>query len=303
MRPFWLIVPLVLLSSCLPARRAVRTEPITPPLPLVFELVPGQTAVERFDPPGAGSTVELTIAAQVKNPNAFGVTLSRIAYEVTLEGTAVGRGEIAPDVFIASEAQAPLRFRIATSLEGNRELIRAVAGAFTDTPLSFSIGGIVVFASRSHEFSTRSASLLSGETMAREVVTPPRLRLVDAESSVFLLRPDAPVVRAVVTATNTGNIGYFLYGRDIDVSLGGQSLTVQDIAPVPVPAGQESQFEVLFYPDTARWSAEAASRFEAALDGIPTLLEVDGDLLLDVLGVDTFAVDEGWNLSGFVFSR
>lgn len=291
-----------MLSSCLPKTISIRSEPIETPQPLVFELVPGQTAVERFDPPGAGAGVELTIAAQVINPNAFGVTLKRIAYEVALAGQTVGRGELAPDIFIASNAQAPLRFTVAASLDNERELIRAVAGAFTDTPLPFEISGIVVFDSRSHEFSTRNTALLSGETMAREVITPPRLRLVEAESSVFRLRPDAPVIRAVVSATNPGGIGYFLYGQDVAASLGGLQLALQDVAPVPVPAGQESRFELLFYPSAPSLGSEELQVFEAALEGIPTLLEVSGDLLLDVLSVDTYRIEDGWGVSGFIFT-
>ena len=303
MNRIWLFLLLVLLSSCAPARISIKTEPIETPQPLVFELVPGQTAVERFDPPGAGAGVELSLAAQVINPNAFGVTLKRVAYEIVLAGGAVGRGELVPDVFIGAGAQAPLRFTIAASLENERELIRAVAGAFTDTPLPFEISGIVVFDSRSHEFSTRNATLLSGETMAREVITPPQLRLVEAESSVFRLRPDAPVIRAVVSATNPGSIGYFLYGQDVVVSLGGLDFAAQDVAPVPVPTGQESRFELLFYPSANALSPEEAQVFEAALGGIPTLLEVKGDLLLDVLSVDTYRVEDGWNVSGFVFTE
>lgn len=303
MNRIWPLLLLALLSSCIPKSISIRAEPIETPQPLLFELVPGQTAVERFDPPGAGARVELSLAAQVINPNAFGVTLKRIAYEIALAGTAVGRGELVPDVFIGAGAQAPLRFTIAASLEDERELIRAVAGAFTDTPLAFEISGIVVFASRSHEFSTRNATLLGGETMAREVITPPQLRLIESESSVFRLRPDAPVIRAVVSATNPGSIGYFLYGQDVTISLGGLDFAVQDVAPVPVPTGQESRFELLFYPAAETLSAEKAQVFEAALGGIPTLLEVKGDLLLDVLSVDTYSIEDGWRVSGFIFTE
>jgi len=299
----WPLLLLALLPSCIPKSISIRAEPIETPLPLVFELVPGQTAVERFDPPGAGALVELTLAAQVINPNAFGVTLKRIAYEIALEGKAVGRGELAPDVFIGSGAQAPLRFTIAASLENERELIRAVAGAFTDTPLPFEISGIVVFDSRSHEFRTQNTTLLSGETMAREVITPPQVRLIEAESSVFRLRPDTPVIRAVLSATNPGSIGYFLYGQDVGVNLGGLDLAVQDVAPVPVPAGQESRFELLFYPAAQNLGEEELQVFEAALGGIPTLLELRGDLLIDVLSVDTYQIENGWNVSGFVFTE
>jgi LEA14-like dessication related protein len=270
---------------------------------LVFELVPGQTVIERFDPPGAGATVELTIATLAKNPNPFGVRLRRIAYDVAFDGRTVGRGELAPERFIAGGGQIPLRFTFATSLEGDFALMRAVARAFADTPLSFDVYGFVVFESQSHEVSTRRLPLVSGETMAREVVRPPRLRLNEQASTVFMLQADTPVVRVTVEAENPGSIGYFLYGRDLQLHLGGVPIAQQDMVPVPVPANQQATFELLFYPRLTVLSERGRSALEAALNGIPMSLEVRGALQLDVLGVDTFAVPEGWQLFGFVSSR
>ena len=265
-------------------------------------MVPGQTAVERFDPPGAGATVEIDIGVQVENPNAFGITLERLDYDVFLAGKAVGASELEPDVFIAAGEQAPLKLRVVTSLEGDLDLIRAVAKAFSTTPLPFRLDGVTVFASRSHEVSTRRRTLVSGGAMARDLVTPPTLRLVDAQSRVFALRPDAPVIQVSVNADNAGSIGYFLSGQDIHVLLGGQEISVQDLTPVPVPAAQGNRFDLLFYPQPSRLDATAKAALDAALSGIPTLLELRGDLLLDVLGVDTYRVADGLNLSGFVYN-
>ncbi len=293
---------LVLLTSCTPYRRPIQSvAPLEPIQPLVFEVVPGQTAVERFDPPGAGATVELSIGLQVKNPNAFGVTLERVAYEVVLAGKAVSTATVAPGSFIAAGEQAPLRLRVTASLEGEPELIRAVAKAFSTTPLPFRLDGVTVFASRSHAVSTARRTLVSGAALARELVAPPALRLVDAQSRVFSLRPDAPVIQLAVDADNAGGIGYFLYG-EVRVFLGGQDLGAQDFTPVPVPAAQNSRFDLLFYPQPSRLDAAARAALDAALQGIPTLLELRGDLLLDVLGVDTYRVADGLNLSGFVYN-
>lgn len=303
MRAIWLCLCLIVLGGCLPRAAIRRVEPLEPIEPLVFELVPGQTAIERFDPPGAGATVELTVATLAKNPNPFGVRLQRIAYDVAFDGRIVGRGELVPERFIAGGGQIPLRFTFATSLEGNFELMRAVARAFTDTPLSFDIQGFVVFDSQSHEVSTRRLPLVSGETMAREVVRPPRVRLNDQASTVFMLQADTPVVRVTVEAENPGPIGYFLYGRDLQLVLGGFQVAQQDMVPVPIPANQKATFELLFYPRLTALSTEAVTALEAALTGIPMSLEVRGNLQLDVLGVDTFDVPEGWQLFGFVSSR
>ncbi|CAN5820013.1 hypothetical protein BH24DEI2_BH24DEI2_14840 [soil metagenome] len=303
MRRLLVFLSFVLLTSCTPYRQPVqRVAPLEPIQPLVFEVVPGQTAVERFDPPGAGAVVELSIGLQVKNPNVFGVTLARVAYDVVLAGKAVSTAEVEPGVFIAAGEQAPLKIRVTASLEGETELIRAVAKAFSTTPLPFRLDGVTVFASRSHEVRTARRTLVVGATMARELVTPPALRLVDAQSRVFLLRAGAPVIQLSINAENTGGIGYFLSGQEVHVFLGGQDLGAQDLALVPVPAAQGNRFDLLFYPQPERLDDDAQAALNAALQGIPTLLELRGDLLLDVLGVDTYRVADGLNLSGFVYN-
>lgn len=294
-------VLLTLLAGCLPAVRELRAEPLEPVEPLRFELVPGRTRIERFDPPGAGSSVELTVTAQAQNPNAFGVRLERVAYEVFLAGKSVGQGEVAPGSFIAAGAEVPVRFAMVASLAGDAALVRAVAQAFTGTPLPVRIEGIEVFASESHEFSSARRTLLAGEVSARQLIAPPRLRLDEGASSVFLLRPGLPVVRVVVTASNSGPIGYFLYGQELALELGGELVARQDMPPVPVPAGQASRFELLFYPQVAQLSSAARSLLDAALQGIPTALELRGDFAVDVLGVDSYPVPET-RLTGFVYS-
>ena len=289
---------LLSLSACVPARRGANTADVG--IPLQFTVVPGQTAIERFDPPGAGATVALTLSAQVTNPNPFGVTLESVDYEVALMDRTVTGGVLEPGVFIGAGEQAPVRFLVSAEL-ANPDLMVAVARAFTITPLPFRVDGSTTFRSERNTFTTLPTTLLQGETMARDIVEPPTLRLVEGAGSAFAVRRDAPVVQVTLQATNPGSIGYFLYGQEVEVSLGGAPLVLQDIAPVPLPAGQESTFELLFYPELGELSFEARDALDAALAGLPTLLELRGDLLLDVLGVDTYRIVRGWEVSGFIY--
>ena len=260
-RYLWLALLMLSLSACLPARRGADTSAVG--IPLQFEVVPGQTAIERFDPPGAGATVSLTLSAQATNPNPFGVTLERVDYEVALLDRTVAVGVLEPSVFIGAGEQVPVKFLVSAEL-ANRDLIVAVAKAFTTTPLSFRVSGSTTFRSERNSFTTPPATLLSGETMARDVVEPPTLRLVEGAGSAFAVRRDAPVVQVTLHATNPGSIGYFLYGQGVEVSLGGAPLVLQDIVPVPLPAGQESTFELLFYPELSELSFAARDALDAA---------------------------------------
>ena len=289
---------LIALSACVPARRGADSGDVG--IPLQFAVVPGQTAIERFDPPGAGATVALTLSAQVTNPNPFGVTLDRVDYEVALRERTVTAGMLEPGTFIGAGEQVPVRFLVSAEL-ANPDLMVAVAKAFTTTPLPFRISGTTTFRSERDSFTTPPALLFAGETMARDIVEPPTLRLVEGSGSAFAVRRDAPVVQVTLRATNPGSIGYFLYGQEVEVTLGGAPLVIQDIAPVPLPAGQENTFELLFYPEMSELSFAARDALDAALAGLPTLLEIKGDLLLDVLGVDTYRVERGWRVSGFIY--
>ncbi|HLV11138.1 MAG TPA: LEA type 2 family protein, partial [Trueperaceae bacterium] len=140
-------ISLALLAACAPRTDIRRTEQIQDILPPVFELVPGQTSIERFDPPGAGGVLEMTVGALVRNPNQFPVRLETVAYTVLLEGRQAVRGALAPDVFLEPDATAPVSFQVTTDLAGRNELFVAAARAFVDRPLEFAVEGTLRFSS------------------------------------------------------------------------------------------------------------------------------------------------------------
>ena len=290
----------VVLGACTPRSEIRSAEPLSEIQPPHFELLDGQTRIERFNPPGAGGTAELVIAARVTNPNTFAVRVERIEYTVSLEGRKVAQGRLDPELFLEAGEVNTLRFSVEAELRSRPDLLRAVARAFAETPLAFRVSGRVNFSSPSYAFRTRPFTLLEGETLAREAVVEPLLRLNERESEVFLLQPDVPVVRVVVEVTNPGDIGYFLFGKDLHLRLAGESLAVEDLTPAPIPAGQSSRIDILFYPATSLLGDRALLALDAAMQGLPTSVEVDGDLFMDVLGVDTFAVPPSWEVFGFV---
>lgn len=297
--PFFLTLA-VLLAACVPGTDIQSAEPLSTILPPTFMVVPGRTSIERFDPPGTGGWLEMTFGAQVENPNEFPIRLGRIDYTVFLENRQVTRGAIDTELFLEAGGAAPVTFAIATEIGNNSGLLRAVVRAFADTPLAFRVEGTLDFSSLSYGFTTRRRELFSGTTLARQAVTPPALRLDELDSEVFLLRAGVPVVRVVVVADNPGDIGYFLYGKDLLLTLGGHPLALADMDPVPVAAGDGTRVDLLFYPVESDLNPAARAALQAALAGIPTQLELEGELLMDVLGVDTFTVPAGWQVVGFV---
>lgn len=293
-------VALVLLAACAPRTEIRRTEQIQDILPPTFELVPGQTSIERFDPPGAGAVLEMNVGALVRNPNQFPVRLETVAFTVFLEGRQAMRGALAPDVYLEPGASAPVSFAVATDLAGRNELFVAAARAFVDRPLAFSVEGTLRFSSASYAFETRPRPLIEGSTFARRTVQAPLLRIDEDASRVYELHSGVPVAHVVLLANNPGDIGYFLHGKDLTLVLGGWPVSTEDMSPVPIAAGETTRVDLIFYPVPGSLDEEARVRLDAAVAGYATLLRIEGELFMDVLGVDSFPVPSGWSVTGFV---
>lgn len=305
MRFFLLFLLLVSLSSCLPFRRAPsagnsidRAEPLAPIEPLV--LTSGETVIEKFNPPGPDSIslLELTLSTKAQNVNPFAVTLTRIDYQLFLQDRQVSSGEFTPNLRVESNGEEPLILALSTLLERN-DLIKAAAQTFVGTPLSFRLEGTLGFTSDNYGFTTRKLVLLQGELTSRQQLELPVLSLAEGENRAFILREGVPVIRALVQAENPGDVGYFLYSKDLEVLLNDIPIAKQDVSPIPIQAGQATSFELLFYPALADLNAEATNALADALNSVESRLELRGKLSIDVLGVDTFEVPN-WSVTGMI---
>ncbi len=312
-RIIYLLTLLVVLVGCIPIRRSTATdtpteptsapiakaEPIQPIYALSLKAIPNLTLIERFDPPGAGSSVAGTIAAQAKNTNLFGVTLTKVDYEVFLLNKAVFRGSIAPNIFVESKDNVSLDFPFSSSLEKQKDLIKAIAQSITGTPLAYRLEGSMTFTSQSYGFTTEKVTLLFGDMLSEQKLEEPAIALNESSSNIYSLREDVPIIRTVLDISNEGDIGYFISGKDITLYVNDIKMAVQDISPYPIAAGQEGSFEILFYPDVNQLNDNALSILQEALSGEPTTLNVKGLLSLDVLGVNTYEIPD-WDIKGKV---
>jgi hypothetical protein len=297
-RFFFTLFLAVSLAACLPgsgrpdAGAAIdRAEPLAPIEPLT--LSPTETVIERFNPPGPGSdsVLELTLATNAQNTNPFAVTLTRVDYELYVLGRRVASGDFTPGLRVEANAQEPLILTLGAALERN-DLIKAAAQTFLGTPLAFRLEGTLSFSSDNYGFTTRKLVLLEGELTSRQQLELPDLSFVSGETRTFMLREGVPVIRALLEAENPGDVGYFLYSKDLGVLLNGVPIAAQDVSPIPVQAGQTTQFELLFYPVLSELSPEATNALADALNGAATPLSLRGPLFVDVLGVDTFEVTD-----------
>jgi hypothetical protein len=302
LHPFSLFLfGLSLLAACAPAARPAEPEPVQVVRPLVFEVV--ETSLGRYNPPGAGATLSLSASVRITNPNGFPVRLRAIDYELFLEEHEAGRGSLAQSLALEPFGSDMLSLAFDVDLRGRPTLLRGVADAFAGAPLSFYLEAALELETLGYRARLPRERLLFGSARATQTVRAPLLRFDELESSAFMLEPGVPVVRVVARATNPGEIGYFLYGNELRLILDGELLAFADMPPSPVPAEGSSRVEILFYPDPYRLGASARAALERALAGLEVAVEIRGDLHLDVLGIDTYAVPPEWQLSGRVAAR
>ena len=284
---------LVALVACTPA--AVDTE-ITSATPLGevfaprFEVEPGATFIERFDPPGAGAGLALALATVVRNPNGFPIVLQRIDYRLRLDGEVVAEAALLTDLEVDANSAAPLAWTVEADLTERPELWLQVVRAFASTPLAFALEGQLHFSTQSYAFVTLSRPLAEGTALARQEVAPPRLRLDGLSSRVTLVRPDAPVVTLALVAHNPGDVGYFLTGPALVLELNDEPVATLELGPLPLPAGDTVRTDLTFLIDRARLSERADAAVTAALRGERADVRLLGAFAYDVLGVDSFTL-------------
>jgi hypothetical protein len=298
---------------------------VTPVVDVVsprFATDPSATRIERFDPPGAGAGLRVTVAATASNPNPFDMTLERISYTLDLAGVAVAEGTIEPALFVPALGEAPLAWTIDASLAEHPTLWRAVVGTYAGEALPFEVRGQMRFLSEVYAFTTGVRPLFEGTLTARETIRPPRLTVVRRAHEVIVVRPDAPSVRLALDVTNPGDVGYFVSARGLSLGLllprspaeiavagvaaapsPGElaevlSIGTVDLPPLPVPAGATVRADLLVYLEPSTLSAAARARLDAVLAGEVVPFVIDGWFAYDVLGVDSFLLPQSEPLFG-----
>jgi hypothetical protein len=310
--------------SCTPRVVGEITD-VTPVVDVVsprFTTDPSATRIERFDPPGAGAGLRVTVAATASNPNPFDMTLERVSYTLDLAGVAVAEGTIEPALFVPALGEAPLAWTIDASLAEHPTLWRAVVGTYAGEALPFEVRGQMRFLSEVYAFTTGVRPLFGGTLTARETIRPPRLTVVRRAHEVIVVRPDAPSVRLALDVTNPGDVGYFVSARGLslglllprspaEIAVAGVAaapspgelaevlpIGTVDLAPLPVPAGATVRADLLVYLEPATLSAAARARLDAVLAGEVVPFVIDGWFAYDVLGVDSFLLPRSEPLFG-----
>lgn len=306
------IVAFLALGACAPRVVGEITDmsPVVDVVAPRFELDPAETRIERFDPPGAGAGLVVTLTVNVSNPNPFDMVLDRVDYQLVLAGERAFAQTLEPRLLVPGLGSARWQWTLEAPLADLPQLWRAVVGSFAGQPLPFEVEGQLRFLSEVFIFSTGVRPLFSGALRARQAILPPRLSVAHGSAKTVIARADAPALRFVLELTNPGDVGVFVSARGLTLGLlameadPGAELAPPtaddrdavvvvgafDLSPVPLPAKSTVRREVVVVLDLQRLAAAGVERVSALLAGEPTRFVVDGTYAYDVLGVDSFEV-------------
>lgn len=288
---------LFLLAACTPGTGTAGVSGAVPDDGLSFGLVESESLVTGFNPPGTGSRARLNLTVFALNDSAAPATLRNVDWSLMLEGHRVAGGTRIVNDRVGPGSSLPFRLDVTVPLLDRPELLLAVSGAHTGSPVGFQLDGIAGF--QLADGSGLSVPFrLHGSAVAAEPVALPEFGLLASQSGAFELQPGFPLVRLVVTVRNTGDTGWFLHGKDLQLNLAGVTVAVEDLQPVPVAGGEAVRFGLVFHPESP--GAEALRAISDAMAGQRVPVTVSGSLFLDVLGLGTFPVPPGVVVEGFL---
>ncbi len=298
-------LPLVLcllltLAGCAPRASGDATSGRVPDLlPPALSLGAGAALVTSFDPPGAGARVLVSAPVTISNPNSFPLHLRSLDFSYTLgDSPEMAHGASVSDTFtLMPGGSREVELQLERSLVGDSELLQAVAASFSGADLEFGISLRSGYSSARHSWLSSRDYRLAGSARAGGGVELPVLTLLSPETSVYDVPSGYPVVKVVLQVENPGAVGYLLHAKDLVLELDGQPVAELDLRPSPVAAFSTGQLALTFTPSAELLPLEARTALSDALAGDPTELAVRGQLALDVLGLGTFDMPAGLQLT------
>lgn len=255
-----------------------------------FSAAVSGTLVSSFDPPGSGARLRVQLPVAIRNPNPFELTvrLSELSFRLGSGSEARPLPEATGWLTVPAGSTAWHTFELSQGLRQDAGLLRQAAAVYAGQRLPVILSGTFHYSSERHPWLTAGQFSVSALAGPDGTVELPELTIVAADSSAYFLPDDSPVVRVIIEAVNPGSIGYLLHAKDLVLQLAGQAIAVHDLPPTPVPAGSSSRVALNFAPVPALLSPAGRTALSDALAGAAAELLIEGQLALDVLGLDTW---------------
>lgn len=287
----------LVLAGCAPGARSGsgRLPDLLPP---VLSLEPSSATVSRFDPPGTGASLSVTVPLTVTNPNPFPLQVHGVGYVYTVGSTPTAEqsGQVETRLMLLPGGSQQVALELPASLQADNRLLSEAAASFQSGGLAWGVSGAVTYSSERHPWQSSVQFSRSGRTGAGTGVLAPEFSLADP-ASIFSLDGTGAVIRVVLDVNNPGPAGWLLHAKDLMLQLNGEPVAIQDLPPTPVAAGSSARVVLTFSPVSALLSSTVRSGLSDALAGQPATALLSGDIAYDVLGLSSFALPGGLQLS------
>jgi len=285
---------LLLPAGCLPRTDAPEKDSLPAVTAPTVEVAASGAHVFSFDPPGSGARVLVQVPVEVTNPGSRQLELHGFRYSARLGGTA---GQALSE---KEHGTLPLRLgpgasiRLSLLLSGNLRndaaLLRDTADSFRDGAdgLPWRVTGRLSFTADGHPFTEQQDVRLEGR--ARPATGPelPELRILEPESSAWSTEAEEAYVRLLLEVRNPGPAGYVVQGRDLRLHVEGEPLASEPLPPTPVAAAGTTVVPLLFRLEPGQLTPAARTALSDLLSGAPATVSVHGELLVDVLALDSY---------------
>ncbi|HEX7022021.1 MAG TPA: LEA type 2 family protein [Trueperaceae bacterium] len=295
---------LFLLAACAPTARG--PAPLEPgPVEVVleapvFQVLPTQTEIEFFNPPGMGGVLQLGVGVRIVNPNSVPLTLQDSDYTVYAWGREVAHGRLTTSATLAPGAGQLETLRVAINVEKQPELLQEVRLALRGAPLPLRFEGRLQVRALDRNLNFGPLAFLTMQVTDKKTAASPVLHVMPAGSRLSMPQKDIPVAQILLEVHNPGEVGYYLFGQSLLLLLDEKPLAVADLQPIAIPAKATRTVELVFYPNLQTLSPETRTLLAGALSGVPMAFSVEGQLRLDILGVGTYDVAPQWRIQGFI---
>jgi hypothetical protein len=266
-----------------------------------LELLPNGSHITRLDPPGVGATLALTLTVRLQNPNPFPIEIRGLDYRLffTRNAEPWAREQASLTLTPGSAQEISLEFPV--NLEAHPDLAHLMTTLDDSTTLPFQFEGLVRVHALGQHLDMRPGARLAGQAYSRHRVVPPVLSLAAEASQLTFLPPGLPVMQVVLNAENTGDVGYFLSGRDLVLVLDGVPFATTDLVLTAVPARSQAYLALFFYPEVTALTPAARRRLSQLQAGQDAAFELQGTLMLDIPGIEAHALSLVQPLRGVFF--
>lgn len=266
------------LSACVPGVSSVE-RPIFRPIPESLTLV-------RLDPPGVGAgTATFRLDLEVDNPNAFDLSLSKLDFELFINGKRAAQGS-SEGVSLPPNGSERLRLDFTVALSEAPELLGDMARLVVGETLPYRLEGAATVEAFGLSRRLSNVTLAEGEVAQPVALTAPTFRYLP-ESGLRALSLNRVVVAVGLALDNPTPFGYVFSAPAIALKLDGQTVAEAGVAAQPVPAFASATLTLRFELRPTTLGVALVEKLAKLSSGAGLDLELSGRFALELPGMLT----------------